>query len=289
VGAEALDGKAFAALADSFSLPQTSDPILWLANARLQLGLAAARDLNALSYETDVDPELRAQVAQVCREARGPLDDARFAGELMRHAELDEPPLAAAARLDDLVRQFSGPDFDLLVTARTYLLDHAQALQGVDTFAAAYGLDQLSQVAGRIQAAAYDVVLRRYNQCLWMVDPAECGALLAVARKALAFLEGEGAVLQDRDCPLRMTRAQRAALANDQLKLQGVIEQLAPLATTGTSGPRDAQGNPSKPEGKGPPPAPGRHEATTKGQEKGNEKGKDVAKDRGQEKGPGKD
>ena len=103
VGAEALDGKAFAALADSFSLPQTSDPILWLANARLQLGLAAARDLNALSYETDVDPELRAQVAQVCREARGPLDDARFAGELMRHAELDEPPLAAAARLDDLL------------------------------------------------------------------------------------------------------------------------------------------------------------------------------------------
>ncbi len=279
VGAEALDGKAFAALADSFSLPQTSDPILWLANARLQLGLAAARDLNALSYETDVDPELRAQVAQVCREARGPLDDARFAGELMRHAELDEPPLAAAARLDDLVRQFSGPDFDLLVTARTYLLDHAQALQGVDTFAAAYGLDQLSQVAGRIQAAAYDVVLRRYNQCLWMVDPAECGALLAVAQKALAFLEGEGAALQDRDCPLRMTRAQRAALANDQLKLQGVIEQLAPLATTGTSGPRDSQISPSKPEGKGPPPAPGRPEAP----EKGNEK------DVGKEKGPGKD
>ncbi len=248
VGAESMGPAAFKSLAQSFTLPQAKDPLVWLVNGSLQLGLAAARNLNGLTHEADADPGLRAELAAVCRQARGPLDDRQFAAELTRHAQLEEPPLAAVLRLDDLVQQFDGTDFDLLVTARTYLLDHAVALQSDPGFDGAYGLDKLPGIVDRIQTAAYDVVLRRFNLCLWMVDEAERQALLKVARAALAFLQAEAVALLDDDCPLPMSEAQQLALGDNQLKLEAVILQLDPQADADTGG---AWAGPSLPEGKG--------------------------------------
>lgn len=261
VGAEAMDEAAFTALSDAFVLPAAQDAVAWLNNGSLQLGLAAARDLNHLPPELAADPDLRLLVAQVGREARGPLSDTRFAAELMQYLTLEEAPLAAATWLDELVKHFTGPDFDLLATARTYLLDHAQALMADDPFAAAYGLDQMARYAGRIHEAAYDVVSRRYDRCLWMTDPAERKALLAVARDALAFLEQERAVFLGRDSPLLLPPALVAALSNYLLSLQGAIHQLDPPLSPETSR-----------------PLAGLRVVAGKGNEKGNEKGREKDK-----------
>lgn len=231
VGAESLSEAGFAALSDSFLLPPAGDVVAWLNNGSLQLGLAAARDLNRLPPELAADVDLRLQVTQVCREARGPISDSRFGAELMLFPQLDESPLASALWLDELVKQFTGPDFDLLATARSYLLDLAQALLAGDPFAAAYGLDQMSRFAGRIQEAAYNVVSRRYDQCLWIKCEVERKALLAIARDALAFLEQERAAYLEQDPPLALAPAQVVGLSNSLLNLRDAIQQMEPPRT----------------------------------------------------------
>lgn len=235
VRAEAMDEPAFAALSDAFMLPHAQDAVAWLANGSFALGLAAARDLNHLPADLAIEPEQRILMAQVCREARGPLGDAAFAAELMRHPELQELPQVAAGWLDALVRCFSGPDFELLATARSYLVDHAQALhaevQGDDAFAAAYGLDLISQFAGRLHAAAYNVVSCRHDHGLWMTDAAERTAMLGLAREALAFLEREREVYLDEECPLTLPQEQMSQLTKYLAKIRSAIARIEPPST----------------------------------------------------------
>ncbi len=238
VGAASMDADTFAELSDQFTLPASQDAVAWLANASLTLGLAAARDLQHLPADLAVEPEQRILMAQVCREARGGLADTQFALELMRHPELEESPLVAAGWVDALVCSFSGPDFELLATARSFLVDHAQALHaeasGEEAFAAAYGLDLMSQFAGRLHAAAYNVISCRHDHGLWMTDAAERTALLALAREAVTFLERERAVHLDPDCPLALSQEQIGQLSRYLANIRSAINRIDPPSVAAT-------------------------------------------------------
>lgn len=263
VGADTMSEEAFATLCASFKLASTGDASAWAADGYLTMGLVAARDLHGLMPTMVPDPEERAWLVRMCREARGGLGDERFAAELMLQSQLKEVPLDAATWLDELVRRFTGSDFDLLVTARSYLLDYAQALLAEDAFAAAFGLNQMAVYAGRIQEAAYRVVSQRYDQCLWMTDTGERKALLALVRRAVDFLDEDRAIYLDRQCVLPLSASQHVALANYRLNLQGAIQRLVP--------PSDLE----------PPRSlAGLSVAVGKGQEKGGQAVNDKGKDR---------